>query len=652
MTRPEVHPRRQLHVSVLTIGFLYIFLESFTHTLIIPMVPQVLPHLTHTAYSILISSRAFATVFLVLPAGALTDRVGWRRLLMLPLLLQMAGAVMFFAYPNYGLYLMARVVQGIASSFGNVVALTGAASTHTEENRGAAFGVVLMGDFGYSVGSTLGGILFDAGGHRLLFGVLLMIIVSFSALVILLVPCLPPDLQQEGGAAEGGEGRSEKGEVRERGGGDDDLGLLAMARNFHLNVTLYGIWCGWGCFMASLSWMPRYWEKELRFSATRAGVLLNPATIARVPPSLPPPIYIFLCLPFLLSVSGLHCIPSTQLLAAPVMGFLVSYCRLPPQLALACANLLCGVSSLLLLAFPSAIAQACILALQGWGTAAVDSGGLVTVVKIVLEERGVGRVGTGYALEDVAYNGGIIWGPIIVGGVVHLTDDYWLGFFCMALLAFTGSALVFYSWSTYLPPPARSPSIHPCLSEEDTEGLLRRPSHHSRVTHSSDDSGSSPSPPVSKRNSYHLRVMDEDHYGGGGGWAVLGGDQRRAVGKSIHATVYGKVQSTSLLPVDENSESTDSETADSGMIEMATSGGDGGPHRHQHAHHQHQHQHDKRVSLVWSPRQSYGHDSGEDGAGGGGGEGEGRRVSRVRTQRLSVSSVLLSSGMERRLTVQ
>jgi DHA2 family methylenomycin A resistance protein-like MFS transporter len=101
-----------------------------------------------------------AYALMLLPAGALVDRAGARRVALLGLGLFAAGAAAGALSPSFGFLLFTRAVQGIAAGLVSPAALAGAVSGFPPQRRGSALGIWgASAGIANLIGPLLGGLL-------------------------------------------------------------------------------------------------------------------------------------------------------------------------------------------------------------------------------------------------------------------------------------------------------------------------------------------------------------------------------------------------------------------------------------------------------------------------------------------------------------
>jgi DHA2 family methylenomycin A resistance protein-like MFS transporter len=141
-------------------------LDGTLITVALPSVARGL-HTTTAFTSLLLSAYFTAYALMLLPAGALVDRLGARRLALLGLCLFAAGAIAGALTSSTGTLLATRVIQGAGAGIVSPAALAGAVSGFPPERRGSALGIWgASAGVANLLGPLLGGLLTLTLGWR------------------------------------------------------------------------------------------------------------------------------------------------------------------------------------------------------------------------------------------------------------------------------------------------------------------------------------------------------------------------------------------------------------------------------------------------------------------------------------------------------
>jgi MFS transporter, DHA2 family, methylenomycin A resistance protein len=141
-------------------------LDGTLITVALPSVARGL-HTTTAFTSLLLSAYFSAYALMLLPAGALVDRLGARRLALLGLWLFAAGAIAGALTSSTGTLLATRVIQGVGAGIVSPAALAGAVSGFPPERRGSALGIWgASAGVANLLGPLLGGLLTLTLGWR------------------------------------------------------------------------------------------------------------------------------------------------------------------------------------------------------------------------------------------------------------------------------------------------------------------------------------------------------------------------------------------------------------------------------------------------------------------------------------------------------
>lgn len=157
--------------AVVGVVLLALFVDTLLLTAIVPIVPDLFPDATDLAVGLLFSSKALAQILVSPLVGALVDSAfGAQRCLALGLLVLAVSTSLFAFASSYPAALVARSVQGLASSLNMSGGMALVAEAHGPAERGAASGVAMSGlAGGVVVGPTVGGLLYGAFGKRTTF---------------------------------------------------------------------------------------------------------------------------------------------------------------------------------------------------------------------------------------------------------------------------------------------------------------------------------------------------------------------------------------------------------------------------------------------------------------------------------------------------
>src|SRR5215470_7201112 len=147
---------------------------TFTDILAYSIAVPVLPHLSRqfgaspTAIGLLFASFGVTLFAVSVPMGSYSDRIGRKFPLVGGLLALAAASVLFAFAPDMTWLFIARLVQGGADAVTWVVGFALVADLYAAAERGRVMGFVMSGStFGFLVGPTLGGWLYERGGPRL-----------------------------------------------------------------------------------------------------------------------------------------------------------------------------------------------------------------------------------------------------------------------------------------------------------------------------------------------------------------------------------------------------------------------------------------------------------------------------------------------------
>jgi len=148
------------------------FSDIVAYSIAVPVLPDISRRLgaSPTMIGLLFASFGVTVLAVSLPMGAISDRMGRKGPLVGGLIALAASTVMFaFAEELPGLF-AARLVQGAADAVTWVVGFALLADLYGQAERGRIMGLVMSGTtFGFMIGPTLGGWLYETGGVRVPF---------------------------------------------------------------------------------------------------------------------------------------------------------------------------------------------------------------------------------------------------------------------------------------------------------------------------------------------------------------------------------------------------------------------------------------------------------------------------------------------------
>jgi multidrug resistance protein len=157
---------RRLAVALVTFA-------TFTDILAYSIAVPVLPHLTRqfgaspTLIGLLFASFGVTVLAVSVPMGTMSDRIGRRAPLVGGMTLLAASTLLFAFAPSMRWLFAARLAQGAGDAITWVVGFALVADLYSAGERGRVMGLVMSGStFGFLVGPTLGGWLYEQGGPR------------------------------------------------------------------------------------------------------------------------------------------------------------------------------------------------------------------------------------------------------------------------------------------------------------------------------------------------------------------------------------------------------------------------------------------------------------------------------------------------------
>jgi MFS transporter, DHA1 family, solute carrier family 18 (vesicular amine transporter), member 1/2 len=148
------------------------FIDLVAYSIAVPVLPDLSLRLgaSPTVIGLLFASFGVTVLGVSVPMGVVSDRVG-RKLPMVAGMLALAASSLLLALADRLQWLFtARLVQGAADAVTWVVGLALIADLYGPDERGRVIGLVMSGaNFGFMIGPTLGGWLYETGGITLPF---------------------------------------------------------------------------------------------------------------------------------------------------------------------------------------------------------------------------------------------------------------------------------------------------------------------------------------------------------------------------------------------------------------------------------------------------------------------------------------------------
>lgn len=168
----RVQSRLSREHAVIAAVVISTFFIGFGGGVIFPILPNLgaVIGISPLVVGIILSANRFSRLFANAPAGALVDRYGTRRLMVIGMFVQAVATTgyviaLLAPFPE-GWFMVARILWGIGSAFVFATAYTIAADVSTGTSRGANMGLIRGGVlFGFPSGVVLGGIVSELAGN-------------------------------------------------------------------------------------------------------------------------------------------------------------------------------------------------------------------------------------------------------------------------------------------------------------------------------------------------------------------------------------------------------------------------------------------------------------------------------------------------------
>lgn len=160
------------------------FTDILAYSIAVPVLPDISRRFgaSPSLVGLLFASFGLTVLLTSIPMGTISDRTG-RRLPLVGGLIALAASTVLFAFaPSMPWLFAARLVQGAADAVTWVVGLAVVADLYSVDDRGRVMGLVMSGTtFGFMVGPSLGGWLYETGGPRLPYLVVALFSVGVAA---------------------------------------------------------------------------------------------------------------------------------------------------------------------------------------------------------------------------------------------------------------------------------------------------------------------------------------------------------------------------------------------------------------------------------------------------------------------------------------
>lgn len=257
-------------VTVLVVAFVFGLTQTMYKPLIAPFAITLGtgPFLAGVA----VAAQSFPGLFLAVHSGALVDRFGARRSLIVSAAALVVGGLLLAGIGTLPALFAAMLISGVGT-LGIAVSAQGLATSPTREGgpdtrRVASFGAALIA--GQLVGPTIGGVLADATGYRTSFWSICVLGLALMAFTLSMGRRIAEPVRDEAAAT-----AEEAGEPR--AGAFGKAGRLF--RNRALAATIALSFVGVMLLNVRLAFLPLYLD-QIGWSSSAIGVLLSGASAA------------------------------------------------------------------------------------------------------------------------------------------------------------------------------------------------------------------------------------------------------------------------------------------------------------------------------------------------------------------------------------
>jgi MFS family permease len=169
--RTDVRPKMAPQARLLFIG---LFLSVASNNLFTPLLPAIQHGMGQSASAIgaFVSAYGLARLIVDLPSGAMTSRMGPRRVVILGVALNAGSSAAGIFAPNFGLLIASRVGSGVGAGLLATVVLSGLSDIAPPAIRGRVMSLYQMANnLGIAIYPLVGGAVGSAFGWRSAYGV-------------------------------------------------------------------------------------------------------------------------------------------------------------------------------------------------------------------------------------------------------------------------------------------------------------------------------------------------------------------------------------------------------------------------------------------------------------------------------------------------
>ncbi|CAG7727274.1 unnamed protein product [Allacma fusca] len=152
------------------------------------------------AIGVLFASKAMIQLFINPFSGALIDRIGYDKPMMIGLSIMFFSTAVFAIGSSYSVLFLARSLQGVGSAFADTSGLAMIADRYTEESeRTKALGIALAFiSFGCLVAPPFGGLMYEFAGKEVPFLILSFVCVTDAVMLWLVMKPIKKQQKEQG----------------------------------------------------------------------------------------------------------------------------------------------------------------------------------------------------------------------------------------------------------------------------------------------------------------------------------------------------------------------------------------------------------------------------------------------------------------------
>ncbi|KAF8984453.1 hypothetical protein BGZ46_008008 [Entomortierella lignicola] len=272
--------RRSPNFILFTV-FLALFVDMATYGIIVPILPFIISEKLHggaTDTGLLLAAYAIGILLSSPLFGVLGDYFVSRRI---PMLIGLVGmlisTVLFMLAPNFYMFLLARLLQGVAGGSVWTLGLALITDVFPAHTLGVQMGKALVGyTLGLMMGPPLGGALYEYGGYRAPFlfcCIITLIDFACRALIVEERDEIVKALREQGLKEEASEEKAEVVALRKKERMDESTSFWKLIKNKRLIGCIIVTACNAFAFSGAEPTVPLHLSKTFHLTSERIGLV-------------------------------------------------------------------------------------------------------------------------------------------------------------------------------------------------------------------------------------------------------------------------------------------------------------------------------------------------------------------------------------------